>query len=197
MEEQEERLESVSHSDQSQPPSMDAEEEEELPDDVFLEELMDKDEDDIFHFIAEDPPQPEPLEPEPQIGEAGPGPTTASNRGDPNTSNLNRRVLDDNDDSRVQDFDESAGHVIRMSDPLHEAWRKKFGRSDPDVDPDVDTAHAEQSQYAPFASELDWKIAKWVVEDGPGNNAFNRLLNIPGVSSTFVNNIIVLRIPWK
>ncbi|KAF8868438.1 hypothetical protein CPB84DRAFT_1819214 [Gymnopilus junonius] len=35
--------------------------------------------------------------------------------------------------------------------------------------------------FAPFASELDWRVAQWAVKDGPGHNAFNRLLEIPGV----------------
>ncbi|KAJ6540166.1 hypothetical protein DFH09DRAFT_1249545 [Mycena vulgaris] len=35
--------------------------------------------------------------------------------------------------------------------------------------------------FAPFASELDWRIAEWVIKDGPGHKAFDRLLAIPGV----------------
>ncbi|KAJ7743424.1 hypothetical protein B0H14DRAFT_2308748, partial [Mycena olivaceomarginata] len=35
--------------------------------------------------------------------------------------------------------------------------------------------------FAPFASELDWMIAEWVIKDGPGHKAFDRLLDIPGV----------------
>ncbi|KAJ7852764.1 hypothetical protein B0H14DRAFT_3656681 [Mycena olivaceomarginata] len=35
--------------------------------------------------------------------------------------------------------------------------------------------------FAPFASELDWRIAEWVIKDGPGHKAFDRLLEIPGV----------------
>ncbi|KAF8871060.1 hypothetical protein CPB84DRAFT_1818259 [Gymnopilus junonius] len=33
----------------------------------------------------------------------------------------------------------------------------------------------------PFSSELDWRFAEWAVKDGPGQNAIDRLLAIPGV----------------
>ena len=36
--------------------------------------------------------------------------------------------------------------------------------------------------FAPFASEMDWRIAEWVIKDGIGHNSFNRLVSIPGVS---------------
>ncbi|KAF8958087.1 hypothetical protein BDZ97DRAFT_1668977 [Flammula alnicola] len=39
----------------------------------------------------------------------------------------------------------------------------------------------ELNPFAPFSSELDWRVAQWAVKDGPGHNAFNRLLEIPGV----------------
>ncbi|KAF9003205.1 hypothetical protein BDZ89DRAFT_1146120 [Hymenopellis radicata] len=35
--------------------------------------------------------------------------------------------------------------------------------------------------YKPFASELDWRVAQWMVEQGIGHNAFNEFLRIPGV----------------
>ncbi|KAJ3776370.1 hypothetical protein FB446DRAFT_762900 [Lentinula raphanica] len=35
--------------------------------------------------------------------------------------------------------------------------------------------------FAPFASEMDWRIAEWVVKDGIGHKSFDRLLAIPGV----------------
>jgi hypothetical protein len=37
--------------------------------------------------------------------------------------------------------------------------------------------------HAPFASEMDWRIADWVVKDNIGHNSLNQLLKIPGVSS--------------
>ncbi|KAE9389078.1 hypothetical protein BT96DRAFT_835447 [Gymnopus androsaceus JB14] len=35
--------------------------------------------------------------------------------------------------------------------------------------------------YAPFASEMDWRVAEWVVKDNVGHNSFDRFLHIPGV----------------
>ena len=40
-------------------------------------------------------------------------------------------------------------------------------------------------KFYPFNSELDWKIAQWAIKDGPGKNAFDRLLKIPGVSHLY------------
>ncbi|KAJ7334948.1 hypothetical protein DFH08DRAFT_916210 [Mycena albidolilacea] len=51
-----------------------------------------------------------------------------------------------------------------------------------DPDGDVDMSDPDKiNGFAPFASELDWRIADWVVKEGPGHKAFNRLLDIPGV----------------
>ncbi|KAE9385749.1 hypothetical protein BT96DRAFT_1088746 [Gymnopus androsaceus JB14] len=36
--------------------------------------------------------------------------------------------------------------------------------------------------FAPFASEMDWCIAEWVVKDGIGHKSFDCLLAIPGVA---------------
>ncbi|KAF8906945.1 hypothetical protein CPB84DRAFT_1632244, partial [Gymnopilus junonius] len=35
--------------------------------------------------------------------------------------------------------------------------------------------------YMPFSSELDWRFAEWAVKDGPGQNATDRLLSVPGI----------------
>ena len=50
----------------------------------------------------------------------------------------------------------------------------------------------EDPKFHPFHSELDWNIAQWVVKDGPGNNAFDRLLKIPGVHSTLYTGLYLL-----
>jgi len=54
------------------------------------------------------------------------------------------------------------------------------------TDEDVHPAYSEENCYQnnpfyPFASKLDWEIARWANEDGPGQAAFTRLLNIDGV----------------
>ncbi|KAG1717810.1 hypothetical protein EDB19DRAFT_1899784 [Suillus lakei] len=37
------------------------------------------------------------------------------------------------------------------------------------------------NKYAPFTSEIDWRVAQWAVVDGVGHNSLDRLLAIPGV----------------
>ena len=127
--------------------------------------------DNIFHFID----NVEPVVPEPEIGEAGPGPSThAGGR----FARGKRHVLeDDEEDKRVVEEDLADGKLIRMSDPLHDVWKAKFGEGEEGSDSDSN----EDRLYAPFASELDWRIAAWMVHDSPGHNALDRLLSIPGV----------------
>lgn len=36
--------------------------------------------------------------------------------------------------------------------------------------------------YAPFVSQLDWKVARWAKLRGQGSTAMSELLSIPGVS---------------
>jgi len=144
------------------------------------EDIMDEIEenDNFFDFV----PIPIPLPP--QIGEAGPGPSTIAAR------HFRHRILDDDDDDRVEDVFQGAGNVIRMNQHLHEKWRKLFGQdSDADADGDVPMHHDGDNTGAfafhPFASELDWRVANWVVKESPGNNSFDRFLSIPGVCLHF------------
>ena len=55
------------------------------------------------------------------------------------------------------------------------------------------TAYANHSNvYAPFASELDWQVAKWAKLRGPGSNAFSELLKIPEVSNYIILAYLIL-----
>ena len=112
--------------------------------------------------------------------QGGPGPETASNRIQRAVSQTpNRhRVPDDDDDSRVIDKDLTAGRKIRTEQQDHQ---QAFTDKDGDI-----SMEAEENPFFPFASELDWKIGRWAVKDGPGHNAFDRLLQIPGVSWIYV-----------
>jgi hypothetical protein len=59
---------------------------------------------------------------------------------------------------------------------------------------DASTLHSSDNQeyakklngkgniWAPFKSELDWRLARWAKKRGPGSNSFTELLDIPGVS---------------
>ena len=127
---------------------------------------------DDFHFL---PNTPTPLSEQ----QGGPGPQTASNRIQRAVSQTpNRhRVLDDDDDSRVIDEDLTAGKKIRPPT---------------DKDGDIDMEEETQNPFSPFTSELDWKIGRWAVKDGPGHNAFDRLLQIPGVSPLYIWIVFLL-----
>lgn len=139
---------------------------EELPGDV-VEDFY---EENVFQFIN----IPAPVE----IGEAGPSTLPASCH-----RTTSRLLNDDDDDERVTDVHSTAGRVIRMDDTLHQKWEKFFGKDkDGDGDVDMEGGEREEVDYTPFASEMDWRIARWVVKENPGHKAFDRLLAIPGVS---------------
>ncbi|KAL0576824.1 hypothetical protein V5O48_005165 [Marasmius crinis-equi] len=51
---------------------------------------------------------------------------------------------------------------------------------------DADTRYrqelgGESNIWHPFASQIDWEVAHWAKLRGPGSNAFNKFLKIPGV----------------
>jgi hypothetical protein len=143
--------------------------------DIPIEEITEELEDSIYpgdyHFIGY---QSGPTL-APDIGEAGPG---------PNMSFYYQNchlILNDDTDTHIEDGDPNAGKMIRMDSTLHELWKKRFGSADMDNDGDVNMEERDTNPFAPFASELDWRIANWVVKEDPGHKAFNRLLFIPGV----------------
>jgi len=107
------------------------------------------------------------------IGEDGLGPLTTSHRRRPM-----ERVLDEDDDSQVKEeyTANRAGKCIRMDSTLHDRWKQHFGSSSA-----TEASSNQDNPYAPFASELDWRIARWVVKDGIGHKSFDRFLSIPGV----------------
>ena len=41
---------------------------------------------------------------------------------------------------------------------------------------------SQENIYAPFASQLDWEVARWAKIRGPGSNSFTELMAIDGVS---------------
>ncbi|KAF9025712.1 hypothetical protein BDZ89DRAFT_918642, partial [Hymenopellis radicata] len=97
---------------------------------------------------------------------------------------------DNNDDTRVEEEHPTAGKVIRMDQSLHLRWRTIFGEDTKSSDGDVEMGEPDSPSpsnplpsniYAPFASEINWCIAQWVVKDGIRHNSFDRLLKIPGV----------------
>lgn len=145
----------------------------------LLQEL--EEENDVFHFVRLDEVLP--------MGEAGPGPSTQAHRDRMADRQLGAKVrsLDDGDLSLVEVEHRSGGAVIRMDESIHTRWR--FAHNLP-VDVPMDgSSKPLNNLYAPFASELDWRIAEWAVKDNIGHNSFNRLLQIPGVCDRFLSNL--------
>ncbi|PPQ73279.1 hypothetical protein CVT26_015230 [Gymnopilus dilepis] len=126
-----------------------------------------------MHFIPRDIDSSDGRED--QNATTGPGPSTAANmvrRGA--AAYQQERVFDDHPDPRVRDWTEGAGRIIRRVPPLHATQDVR------DKDGDVQMSNSD-SPFFPFSSELDWQVGQWAIRDGPGHNAFDRLLEIPGV----------------
>ena len=128
-----------------------------------------------FHFLPN--AEPDDIPEDPEVGLAGPGPSTAANQIIQGATNAQRSVLDD-EDIRVTVEDKEAGRIYRQDPP------PTYISVEDDEDGDIVMGNdGEPNPFAPFSSELDWKVAQWAVKDGPGHNAFDRLLAIPGVGN--------------
>ncbi|KAJ3816286.1 hypothetical protein EV361DRAFT_813345, partial [Lentinula raphanica] len=90
------------------------------------------------------------------------------------------RTFDDVEEGeRVVEENTEAGVIIRMDTSLRARWLLAHNA---DVDHPMDGSPLLPDQaFAPFASEMDWRIAEWVVKDGIGHKSLDRLLAIPGV----------------
>ncbi|KAG0693087.1 hypothetical protein DFH29DRAFT_1007669 [Suillus ampliporus] len=69
-------------------------------------------------------------------------------------------------------------HTIDQS--VHAKWRLQFGLCN-EAESSVPEDQDDDSLFYPFASRLDWQVGCWVVQEGIGHKAFDRLLAIPGV----------------
>ncbi|KAJ3818974.1 hypothetical protein F5880DRAFT_1510524 [Lentinula raphanica] len=139
----------------------------------LLQEL--EEENDLFHFIR--------LEREPVIGEAGPGPSTSSQRNTLLERQLGAKLrsFDDMEDNeKIVEENLEAARIIRMDSSLElTRWRLAHNL---EVDHLMDgSSPLPDEAFAPFATEMDWKIAEWVIKDGIGHKSLDRLLAIPGV----------------
>jgi hypothetical protein len=163
---------------------MDVEGDERFDADFYALGLDDVEE--VYHLI----PIPDPPV---EIGAPGPGPSTlassssrsrsASQSSSSSSSRPSRStsITIDGNEERIIEEHPTAGKVIRMDDNLHEQWRRQFGGKDLDGDIPMDDSNIEGNRFAPFASELDWRVASWAVQDDIGHKSFDRLLSIPGV----------------
>ncbi|KDQ51823.1 hypothetical protein JAAARDRAFT_93267, partial [Jaapia argillacea MUCL 33604] len=91
----------------------------------------------------------------------------------------------------------TAGKVLQVDKTLHSKWRRHFGeRLEKGMDQDRDIAmdsdedsvangEMEGDAFMPFASELDWRIVQWAIQESPGKGSFDRLLAIPGMCNFY------------
>jgi hypothetical protein len=152
------------------------EEEEEDPDDALWQ--WNQEQGDPYYFINVPPNVPPNIADEETIGQPigqpGPGPRATNQR----------RCLDEDDDDRHEEEDVGAGKVIGMDEHVRNRWHQLFREQDGDGDVVMrtdDGAADKDNIYAPFASEMDWRVAQWMVKDGIGHKSFDRFLAIPGV----------------
>ncbi|KAH9929290.1 uncharacterized protein B0H18DRAFT_1117630 [Fomitopsis serialis] len=101
-------------------------------------------------------------------------------------------ALDDDEDDRVEEEDSLAGKVIRMDATIVQTWKAFFADDLEDDTSDADQMEVDSEDgrprgrdrsevWKPFASELDWRVAMWVVREDVGQKSINRFLSIPGV----------------
>lgn len=176
-------------------------------DGVYMEEPGDIYEDqaeELFLFVPTPPTRQQVVQPDEATSSSVTldnstvaGPSETSQREDQHThrSHPTAYQLDDDEDQRVVEESVNGGKKIRASEGLYERWRKHFETLEGErLDKERRRAQNRASEdgenvddvgginsWAPFASRLDWEIAKWAVEDGIGNGQLNRLLEIPGV----------------
>ncbi|KII85168.1 hypothetical protein PLICRDRAFT_116589 [Plicaturopsis crispa FD-325 SS-3] len=91
-----------------------------------------------------------------------------------------------------------AGEIIRQDTDNYELYRQKLAGSAAQTN--------RVNIWAPFASEIDWKVARWAKLRGPSSTALTELLNIDGVgeklglsfrTSRELNKIIDDEIPGR
>jgi hypothetical protein len=73
----------------------------------------------------------------------------------------------------------------RVEDPAGARSRAQDCQSaHANVSYELEIAQDKTNPYSPFASELDWEIAKWAKLRGPGSTSFGELMSIPGVCTS-------------
>lgn len=140
-------------------------------DSTFFENILEEDNDD-FHFIPQQPLVYGTSDMGANQSEEGPGLQTAAHR--IRALTMKRLLDDDDDDERVFDTDPNAGLILQHT--TSPRFIPKHNGSDTEM-----LSEDQDHHFYPFKSEMDWNIARWSVKDSPGQNAMNRLLQVPGV----------------
>jgi hypothetical protein len=86
-----------------------------------------------------------------------------------------RRTVLDDEDEHIVIVDEEAGRILHKETPSRYTLDREGDA--------LMNGEGEPNQFAPFSSELDWRVAHWAVKDELGHNAFKQLLEISGVSN--------------
>ena len=151
----------------------------EVDDEDFEDVIQNRD---LFRFVLPD---------QPPDGFSSPGASSSY----PRQVTISPPILDDDDDARTFEEDVTAGAVIAMQPTIIEKWKVYFGDDADNDRMDVDGEETERAvgedpdrKWRPFASELDWRVAAWILKEDVGQNALNRFLSIPGVS---LNSVLV------
>lgn len=138
------------------------------PEDPFDVEEMGHDF--VFHEAAQPSPSPSTNTPTARPSHRPTASATADSSEAPQTPLPNRRAAQFMADTppQAKTIFPSAGKVLENHEAHYKSYTKKHGhRSNP---------------YHPFHSKLEWEIARWAKDQGPGANAMTKLLAIPGVS---------------
>ena len=153
----------------------------EVDDEDFEDVIQNRD---LFRFVLPD---------QPPDGFSSPGASSSY----PRQVTISPPILDDDDDARTFEEDVTAGAVIAMQPTIVEKWKVYFGDDADNDRMDVDGEETERAvgedpdrKWRPFASELDWRVAAWILKEDVGQNALNQFLSIPGVS---LNSVLVRR----
>ncbi|KAG2039341.1 hypothetical protein BDR03DRAFT_860230, partial [Suillus americanus] len=70
---------------------------------------------------------------------------------------------------------------ICIDQSVYAKWRLQFGLCN-EAESSVPEDQDDDCLLYPFTSRLDWEVGCWVVQEGIGHKAFDRLLVISGVS---------------
>ncbi|CAA7269607.1 unnamed protein product [Cyclocybe aegerita] len=124
-----------------------------------------------------------------EIGEDGPGPSTQAQCQEKQKQKQNELhcTLDEEDEDHIYVNYKGAGKTIGTNNTVHQRWKDLFANKEEsfdDANPLNDIlpeAEAPGNPFAPFVTEMDWRVARWVVQDGIGHKSFDRFLEIPGL----------------
>lgn len=92
------------------------------------------------------------------------------------TEALKRRTLVDEDEKTwTYRWHPTAGKVYEYKQNINSHWRSLFQQGY--------GSSASDQAYKPFNSRLDWEIAQWATKEKISQKSFDRLLDIPSVST--------------